>query len=149
MAFERHGAGACTAAGDNALKVVTCGGNHEVASHAGHEMKNTACVFFSCGFTGNDNCAGINILRFETGLLIFIDDYIVNRFFIDGSFVTERSNIYRALVDDFLAGDFNAGNHVFSGSVFDGESAKDHLGSGSADINTYAQYLLFHLYCLP
>ena len=112
-------------------------------------MKNAAGVFFSCGFAGNDNRAGINILRFEAGFFVFVNNYVVNRFFINGSFIAKRSYVYGAFINNLFVCNFYAGHHIFAGSVFNGESAEYHLGSGSTDINTYAQYLFFHVHCLP
>ena len=142
--FKGHCGSACAASCDNAFEVVTCGCNYEVACHTGHEVKNGSCVLFSCGFTGDDYCTGVDIFCSESCSCIFAYDNAMYCIFVDGSFIDKRSGINFAFVNNFFVGDFDSGNHIFAGSVFDSESAENYLCSGSTDINTCAEYLLFH-----
>ena len=144
MLFDGHCGSTCAASCDNAFKVVTCGCNNEVACHAGHEVKNGSCVLFSCGFTGDDYCAGVDIFGSEPCCCIFAYDNVMYRVFIDGSFIDKRSGVDFAFVNNFLVGDLDSRDHVFAGSVFDCESAENYLCCGSTDINTCAEYFLFH-----
>ena len=144
MLFEGHCGSACSASCNNAFEVVTCGCNDEVARHAGHEVKNGSCVLFSCGFTGDDNCTGVDVFSSESCGGIFINDNAMYCVLIDGSFINKRSSIDLTFVNYLLIGDLDSRDHVFAGSVFDSESAENYLCCGSTDINTCAEYLLFH-----
>ena len=126
--------GARAVGGQHRLHVVAGGGGDEVAALLGQEPRDRLGVLAAQRLTGEDDHAGVDVLRLDAGGRVGLIDDGAELAVVDALVALIRRERHRRLIERFPRHHVVAAGQVLAVAA-QIDAGEDHLGAGGADID--------------
>ena len=136
--------GSRAAGGKHAFQIRPGGRDHEIARQIGQRRQDLIGVMLARRFAGDDDRAGLKILRLHAGPGVFVADDLLDRFGVDLGGRQQRRKIDLAAVDHFLIDNADAGHRVAARQIFHNQLAEHQLRGRGSDIDADAVDAFLH-----